>query len=302
MRTLINTLNYLCKKYQLHINIKDFTHLIFKTPPLSLLSNDFYFHTNAYCMTVKSNKDAYKHCVEISHSQLKSKISQDPGSHEGFFGVCHAGVKEYVIPIFYKSILVGAMMAGPFACDKDRAESSFKKLHDKYALDTKTLRAKYHKNILPNKIDMEVFTCELRLCVLYLQNIIEQHVNPDVLAAFLEQHTLKSHKSQMIDRALEYIASHLHEKITIQDIATHCLCSKSTLSHAFKELMGVSIVDYIVNERVLNAQKLLRETTMPISAISEMCGFSSSIYFTNTFKKKTNTTPYNYRKKYIRHT
>lgn len=283
----------------MHINIKDFTHLIFKTPPLSLLINDFYFHTNSFCTTVKSNKEAYKHCIETSHSHLKNKILQN-ANNESFFGVCYAGVKEYVIPIFYKNILIGAITAGSFSCDKARAESSFKRLHDKYGLDIDDLRKEYNKSILPNNIDEEVFAYELKLCSLYLQYLIEQHINPDTLAVYLDQYTLKSHKSQMIDHALEYIASNLHRKITIQEIATHCLCSKSTLSHAFKDLVGTSIIDYIINERILNAQKMLRETTMSINKIAEMCGFRSPIYFTNTFKKKTNTTPYYYRKKHFK--
>ena len=51
---------------------------------------------------------------------------------------------------------------------------------------------------------------------------------------------------------------------------------------------------YILNARIKQAQKLLRNSDIPITDIALLCGFSNSNYFTTIFKKKTGTSPSSY--------
>ncbi len=69
------------------------------------------------------------------------------------------------------------------------------------------------------------------------------------------------------------------------------------LSHKFKVIAGKNFSKYLVEYRLNEAKKLLRETGTKVSDISEMCGFGSVAYFSSIFKKNEQITPREYREK-----
>lgn len=101
--------------------------------------------------------------------------------------------------------------------------------------------------------------------------------------------------SPIIQRCLEYISIHLHESISLPDLARASgLCSRS-LSQTFKAEMGISIVDFIHEEKIKEAEYLLRHTDFSLSLISSYLNYSSQSYFTRIFRTKRGVTPQQYR-------
>ena len=101
--------------------------------------------------------------------------------------------------------------------------------------------------------------------------------------------------SPVISRCLEYISVHLHEPISLSDLSKVCgLCTRS-LSLKFKEEMGTRIGDYIHEEKLKEAEYLLRHTDYTLSQISTYLGYSSQSYFTRIFREFTGMTPQQYR-------
>lgn len=96
--------------------------------------------------------------------------------------------------------------------------------------------------------------------------------------------------------ATAYIQEHLHETMTLEEIAKHCHMSKFYLSHQFTQVQGISLSKYILQSRVTKSMQLLRETSMPVKDIAESVGFHDVPYFCRTFKKETNLTPLQYRR------
>ncbi len=94
----------------------------------------------------------------------------------------------------------------------------------------------------------------------------------------------KDKKRQMVRSAISYISERYKEKISVDDIASYLHFSKSYLSHAFKEITGYSIIDYVNLVRCHNAKVLLLDGNT-VSEVARECGFLEISYFSRTFKK-----------------
>ena len=92
---------------------------------------------------------------------------------------------------------------------------------------------------------------------------------------------------------LKYIQEHLDEPLTIGDIAKTFYMSKYYLCHIFKEGTGFSVMDYVINCRILRARALLRQGVR-VAESGERAGFRSNEHFIRTFKKLTGMTPKHY--------
>ena len=100
-----------------------------------------------------------------------------------------------------------------------------------------------------------------------------------------------------VNRALAYIREHVHEKIAAPDIASTLGISSEYLATKFKKKTGRSIPEYIAEQKITVACKLLRFTEKPLIEISNYLSFSSQSYFQTTFKKITGMTPLEYKEK-----
>ena len=99
-----------------------------------------------------------------------------------------------------------------------------------------------------------------------------------------------------VSKALEYINSNLAGSLTLDGICEHVHLSRFYFCHLFKKTVGASVFEYIFSRRLSFAKKYLTETSVPISQVAELCGFSSFSYFGKMFKKETGYTPGEYRK------
>lgn len=106
--------------------------------------------------------------------------------------------------------------------------------------------------------------------------------------------------SRPVVRVRDYVYLHLHDRITVEEIADHIGLNPSYLSTLFKKETGTTITDYIQDRRVECAENLLRFSDYSFAEIANITAFSSQSYFNTVFKKKTGMTPLAYRKKYYR--
>lgn len=93
----------------------------------------------------------------------------------------------------------------------------------------------------------------------------------------------------------DYIMTNLRSTLTLSDIALHCGYNPSYLSRKFKQIYGVSITKYILNERLKAAADMLRYSDRSIAEISSLFKFSSQSHFQQEFKKNFKVTPLQYR-------
>lgn len=112
--------------------------------------------------------------------------------------------------------------------------------------------------------------------------------------------SIEGHHSKNLNQSValvkHYINYNFKSEITLDLLSKIGSINKYYLSHRFKEDIGMSPIEYLIQIRINEAKALLETTDFTIAVISESCGFSSQSLFSQTFKRHTNQTPSNYRK------
>lgn len=99
-----------------------------------------------------------------------------------------------------------------------------------------------------------------------------------------------------IRRAMDYLDSHLTEKILIEDVAGAIGLSPSRLAHLFKDETGRTLQSYLEARRMQVAADLLRRTSFPIKQVAAAAGFESQFYFSQRFSRWTGLSPLAFRR------
>jgi YesN/AraC family two-component response regulator len=84
--------------------------------------------------------------------------------------------------------------------------------------------------------------------------------------------------------------------LSLQSLADSIGMSTSYVAKVFKECIGVSVNDYLLNLRIDRAKSLLLEESLPAREIASKVGLDNENYFYTVFRKKTGQTPNAFRK------
>lgn len=96
-------------------------------------------------------------------------------------------------------------------------------------------------------------------------------------------------------QVIRYIDDTLDQDIKLADLAQLVEVSQSHFSRLFKQSMGLSPYQYLLQQRVERAKQLLKKTNQPLVEIALACGFVSQSHFTRQFRQATGVTPKAYR-------
>ncbi len=117
-------------------------------------------------------------------------------------------------------------------------------------------------------------------------------------SSLLEEEPLEVTPERNVELEVKkYIHDHLSDKLTVTDIAEALHFNPQYLMRAFKNKTELSILEYITQERLSVAKKILEDTDLPIKTIASMVGYSDYAYFTRVFGKETGVSPRKYREK-----
>ncbi|MEU1623236.1 helix-turn-helix domain-containing protein [Streptomyces sp. NPDC005722] len=94
---------------------------------------------------------------------------------------------------------------------------------------------------------------------------------------------------------MPWIQEHLHEPLTLARLAAQEHVSERSLLRKFRRDVGMSVFDWISQERVNRAKQLLETTTFPIADIAAMAGFGSAESLRRNFRKHVGITAGSYR-------
>lgn len=95
-----------------------------------------------------------------------------------------------------------------------------------------------------------------------------------------------------------YLDEHFKEHISLDDLASSFFINKFYLTRIFKQEIGLSINNYLLQKRITHAKQLLRFSDMSIEEIGHSCGIGALYYFSRTFKKIEGISPSEYRKRW----
>jgi len=130
-----------------------------------------------------------------------------------------------------------------------------------------------------------------------LQIIKEMFLDFILEAATLLNQLNKDSGKLNIRRIKKYVDTHYREDLTLKSIANQFFMNPVYMGQLFKKTYGLYFKDYLLQVRICEAKKKLRQTDMRIYQVAENVGFSNSDYFVTQFEKTTGMTPTQYRKK-----
>ncbi len=99
-----------------------------------------------------------------------------------------------------------------------------------------------------------------------------------------------------LETATQYINDHLSEELSVRELAGISFVSADHLTRLFKKKYGMTVSEYVQEQRISLAAELLKQGKLSISTISGMVGFGNYSYFTEQFKKRYGMTPREYQK------
>lgn len=94
---------------------------------------------------------------------------------------------------------------------------------------------------------------------------------------------------------LDWALEHLHEEIGPDELARAAHVSVRTLSRRFRDSLGTTPAEWILEQRVRRCQELLETTTFPLTQVTAMAGFSSASTMRAHFTRLVGTSPSGYR-------
>ena len=233
-------------------------------------------HDNQYCTYVKSKN--IRRCVTCKN--LITTI----GSKEPYFGVCYAGVAEYVFPIVCDGKTKSFISVSGY-----KAENvDWKKISARTGMEQEKLCAKYSclsEDIPPfETVKPLIMPLVYMLCGFY-ENTKENKADVSL------------HK-KIFNSILWYILENFKTNLSVADICKYVGYSQSFISHIFKEFAGTSIGTYVTRLKLEEAAFQLKNSDKKIIDIAYDVGYNDSNYFTNKFRAHFGMSPRTYRKKH----
>ena len=99
-----------------------------------------------------------------------------------------------------------------------------------------------------------------------------------------------------IKEALAYIDNNYMRDISIEDIAESSGLNRSYFGKIFRESVGKTPQEFLINYRMIKAAQLLRLTNYPIHEIGNAVGYPNQLHFSRAFKSVYGVSPRNWRK------
>ena len=101
-------------------------------------------------------------------------------------------------------------------------------------------------------------------------------------------------RSGVIRACMDYVQTHIYEKIQLEEMAKALGYAPYYLSKRFKAEVGTSLNDYIKIQKMERAKRMLTRTGASVAEISDKLSFSSPSYFCTVFKQHTGMMPSEY--------
>lgn len=116
-----------------------------------------------------------------------------------------------------------------------------------------------------------------------------------LLLILLEGDEQQDVRVAVMQEAMAYMRAHLHEPISIAQVARAFLMSEVTFRRHFRTTFGTSPKQYLLELRLTEAKQLLETSQLSVQEIARQMGFFDLAHFSATFKKRFGLSPSNWR-------
>ncbi len=98
----------------------------------------------------------------------------------------------------------------------------------------------------------------------------------------------------LMEKARKYIDKHIHQKLTVKDIASYFYLSTAYFSKQFSKKFGTSCTDYITEKKMELAKRLLE--TLTVNEVAEQLGYMEPKNFRKAFFSRFGVSPSSFRR------
>jgi len=119
----------------------------------------------------------------------------------------------------------------------------------------------------------------------------------DSMSALSDENSKNSRFDMRLFKAKQFIKDNPGVFISCDELAKYCNLSTKHLSRLFQKYENTTLLQYIHSEKLDQAKKMLLESNLSASEISEALGFSSVYYFSRFFSNHSGVSPSEYREK-----
>jgi transcriptional regulator GlxA family with amidase domain len=88
----------------------------------------------------------------------------------------------------------------------------------------------------------------------------------------------------------------LEQPLTVARLAAHAHCSERTFARRFRAETGTTPLQWLLEQRIAHARRLLEASDLPVETVAQDCGFGSAVALRQHFRRATATTPSAYRR------
>ena len=181
---------------------------------------------------------------------------------------CHAGLMEAVVPLYGDGCLLGYAMIGQIRSTRQPPKHVARDWKAKFG------------------------TGELHEAFLQLEYVSNHRLNSilglfSILANYIvDRHMVSLNVDHNLVHATEYMRAHVHERITLEDVARHVGRSPYSLSHAFRRQLGVSFKSMLTEMKLNRAEELMRgDPGLTVTQVAERLGYDDPFYFSRLYRK-----------------
>lgn len=89
----------------------------------------------------------------------------------------------------------------------------------------------------------------------------------------------------------DFLEDHLHETVTLGQLAAIAHCSEPYLCESFRKWLGVPPIDYLIQLRIHKALYYLHDTNLRVGEIAALVGYDDLFYFSRLFRQRTGLSP-----------
>jgi AraC-like DNA-binding protein/putative methionine-R-sulfoxide reductase with GAF domain len=290
---LANFLAHITQAYGWQICVNDFVGFIPVDPALDQALRPYMAHINPYCLYIKSERCLFGRCLALK-KKLAEKSIRMPG---GFFGICHAGVGEYIYPITSDGDLIGVIDAGAFPAEPRTAEYLVARACRHSGLDPVRARQLYGASLLAERPDERLVATLLEFVAAYLGNTYRslRLTHPGLKFG---KKRYNSSADSILALLLDYLHRNFQEPLAVPEIARICHCSESYINHLFKKRLGVNVRMYLNKLRIERGKDDLVGSADSIAEIALRVGYNDPSYFSKLFTQLVGISPLEYRRRF----
>ncbi|THE11914.1 response regulator [Bacillus timonensis] len=129
-----------------------------------------------------------------------------------------------------------------------------------------------------------------------LKPINRVELSETISKLFKDKEEESSETSKQFRKILQYIADHLSHEITLKHIADYVFLNPQYVGQLFKAELNQTFTEYITEERLKRAKKLLKDTNLKVYEVAQLSGYRSPKHFMTVFKQEVGMTPVQFRK------